>query len=312
MSVYVVREVWKYSAAENSDLLTLLAISDSASKEEGICWPSQQSICSMTKLSERAVRDSIRSLEEAVEIETRKAIRRRTRINVYRVVLGDYASVELDPDNLPFRMLEPFSTTVEIAARKALLEGSDDRQILPVVNGATTGTFQRDDRQISPLSKEGPEGNRQTEETKTVSSVPADAAEGDGGFEISLALSAELGVALATLTRSERGGWELAVSQLAEVGATAAEIKARCSAYRLRWPDMALTPLALVRHWSFLGAAIEIASSASPLDRWLEVAMQFDPETAHELLDDRGGVDDATKARYHALLDERFAERQVA
>lgn len=312
MSVYVVREVWKYSVAENSDLLTLLAISDSASKEEGICWPSQQSICSMTKLSERAVRDAIRSLEDAVEIETRKAIRRRTRINVYRVILGDYASVELDPDNLPFRMLEPFSTTAEIASKKAILEGSDDRQNLPVVDEATTGTFPLDDRQISPLSKEGPVGNRQTEETKIVSSVAADAAEGDGRFEISLALSAELGIALAKLTRDERGGWELAVSQLAEVGAGVEDVKARCAAYRTRWPEMALTPLALVRHWSFLGAAIEIAASSNPLDRWLEVATQFDPETAHELLDDRAGVDDTTRARYHALLDERFAERRVA
>lgn len=315
MSVDVYREVWRHSRSEHGARLTLLALADNASKNEAIAYPGQPLLMEMTRLKERGLRDSLRWLEEEVEIETRQAMKRRTRINVYRVLLGEFAAVVIDPSNLPFRLLQPFSSPNQIATRRAAKSaGREEGPTDP-----TTGRNGGDDRQNPPLSKEGPGLDPETREPKNSSLVAADAAEGEGRVvEIGVALSAALGVQLRTLTRSERGAWERAVHELADVGATRDDVTARCAAYRVRWPEIALTPMALVRHWSLLGAAVEIASPTRKVEEWIDqTAVLFDPETAHELLDDRPGLADAERIRLHQLLDQRFVaggedEREVA
>lgn len=53
-------------------------------------------------------------------------------------------------------------------------------------------------------------------------------------------------------TRTERGGWNKAVKDLREAGATPADVKSRCAEYRRRWPAVSLTPTALAKHWGAL------------------------------------------------------------
>jgi hypothetical protein len=305
VSVYVTREIWKFSRAEHGALLTLLAIGDSGHKDYGTSILKQSSIAKMTRLGETAVRDGVRWLEDAGEIETRQAVRRRTRINVYRVLLGEFADVIVDGDDLGVRLLEPFSTPEEIAARR-LGTASDDRRIPPVVTAATTAGIRGDDRRNPRSHKEEPVLDPVTREANA-SLVPADAGERESRkVEISLALSAALGVQLAGMTRHERGGWEKAIAELADVGATRDEVTARCAAYRDRWPDVALTPIALARHWSTLGVVVATAKP-SGFDAWVTSApSMFGREMAHEIVDDTSRLDDAERARRHRLVDERF------
>lgn len=313
MSVYVTREVWKFSRAEHGALLTLLAIADSAHKDYGTSRLKQTSIASMTRLDVRAVRDAVRWLEEHLEIETRQAMKGRARLNVYRVILGEYEQAEVDPDDLGLRLLEPFSTVAELAERRAATN-SDGRQILPVVAGPTSGSFRSDDRQFLPSHKEEPVLDQVTEEANA-SSVPAGAGERETRKqEISLALSALLGLELRGMTRAERSKWETAIAQLVKVGATRAQVEARCVAYRAIWPSVRLTAWALVTHWSELGAAVVSGAGADPVAAWCERAPEmFELDVARELLDDRAGLTDDQRTVYHRRLDEAYAlQRQVA
>jgi hypothetical protein len=52
------------------------------------------------------------------------------------------------------------------------------------------------------------------------------------------------------LSRSERGRYNRAAKELAEIGVTAEEIRRRAQEYRRRWPNVPLTPTALVANWT--------------------------------------------------------------
>jgi hypothetical protein len=136
--------------------------------------------------------------------------------------------------------------------------------------------------------------------------LPADADEEE--FGIRLALSAAIGVDLDRMTKRERGQWDLAVRELAAAGATADDVTARCAAYRRIWPDARLTPLAISKHWSTLGAEVQQAK-AGGFDGWLEQApSRFSREMAHEIVDDAQLADLEERARRHLAIDERFDE----
>jgi translation initiation factor IF-1 len=96
------------------------------------------------------VRDAIRLARGEVEIETRQAVKGRARINVYRVLLGDFALVEVDEDELACRLLEPFSTPAEVAAMKAATaarrppeSGARQARPRPPENAGTTARIRR-------------------------------------------------------------------------------------------------------------------------------------------------------------------------
>ena len=76
----------------------------------------------------------------------------------------------------------------------------------------------------------------------------------------------------APTTASGRGAWNKAIRELREAGATAPNIKAAASAYRHQWPDIAITPTALAKHWHVL-APVE-APDVNPLARALAWARQ--------------------------------------
>lgn len=79
------------------------------------------------------------------------------------------------------------------------------------------------------------------------------------------ALTDELGE---VTTRTERGRRNKALKELRAVGATAADIRERCAAYRSRWPEIDLTANALVGNWSLLSGPVP-RGRQSNLDRAL-------------------------------------------
>lgn len=58
----------------------------------------------------------------------------------------------------------------------------------------------------------------------------------------------------AGLTKTERGEVNNAVKQLRDIEAPVDQVHAKARAYRKRWPEMDLTPSALVKHWSKIDA----------------------------------------------------------
>ena len=113
-------EAWKHTRSRNAAWMVLTALSDAADKTTAITWRSERELGEFTHLAEKSVRNGLRWLEAHHEIETRVAQRGRRRINVYRVVLGRYAEIDLDELDLdlPFPLLEPFSRPADIAGRR--------------------------------------------------------------------------------------------------------------------------------------------------------------------------------------------------
>jgi hypothetical protein len=69
------------------------------------------------------------------------------------------------------------------------------------------------------------------------------------------ALTVACGIDTKQLTTTARGATNRAVSELRAVAATPEQIAARASAYRRTYPNAALTPSALVKHWGQLNGA---------------------------------------------------------
>lgn len=125
MSVRVLTKVFQHSEATLAARLVLLALADSAS-DDGVTWIGQDEIAAKAKVVNSTARRCIGELEDAGEVETRKAQRGRRRINVYRVKMPGLS--EPAYDRLPFELSEPFSTTADIERSS----GDDDRRSTPM------------------------------------------------------------------------------------------------------------------------------------------------------------------------------------
>jgi hypothetical protein len=58
------------------------------------------------------------------------------------------------------------------------------------------------------------------------------------------------GIATGNLTRSSRGQLNKAVKELREINATDEQVRLKAKAYKRQYQNAALTPMALVKHWS--------------------------------------------------------------
>ena len=90
MSVRVITWVWDHSMSEGTDRLVLLALADSAD-DNGSCWPSVLTLARKTRVSERTVRRSIRTLEALGELHT--VLGSGTTSNRYRIMLDPRVQV---------------------------------------------------------------------------------------------------------------------------------------------------------------------------------------------------------------------------
>ncbi len=91
MSIEVMTAVWKYSKAEGTDLLVMLALADNAN-EDGECWPSIRYIARKCRIDDRTVQRRIRGLETTGEVVVIRGAGKAstpggTRSNKYRIVI---------------------------------------------------------------------------------------------------------------------------------------------------------------------------------------------------------------------------------
>lgn len=73
--------------------------------------------------------------------------------------------------------------------------------------------------------------------------------------EVREAVESVCGISRESTTHRAAQQLDLAQRELAAVGATPSEVRERANVYRTRWPDAALTPMALVKHWPSLNGA---------------------------------------------------------
>lgn len=247
MSVRVINEVLEESSSVLGARLVALVLADAA-HPDGITWLGQTELRRRTRLSERAVRDGLRALEELDELESRKAQRGRRRINVYRVIVGAIGEVEPDYNDLPFALAAPFSRPADVAARRE----ERDRQNPPVVTAGRPATVAADERQGLPV----PIGNRQ-EEPSTLSTKTVESALADRKNELEQrvadvfdACTAHVEPAPAIPVR-RREYARLVRLLVVEVGATPEEVERRANAYRKHetFGGVILTLAALVKWW---------------------------------------------------------------
>ena len=65
----------------------------------------------------------------------------------------------------------------------------------------------------------------------------------------------------ASLTKSARGQLNKSVKELRDIGATEEQVGGKAAAYRRQYPNITLTPTALIKHWAGLAAAGSVKSS---------------------------------------------------
>lgn len=295
--------------------------------------------------SPRQVPRSIASLraEALDELEVRTAQDGRRRILIYRVIVGRLRLLDVDLSRIPYRLDRPFSSPAELALpwarRPANLAGgqgedagsadgssasaSDERRPANLAGGrgaddlpsapGRPANFDSDDlpsatgharASVDPSLKARP-GPVLTEASSIEkASVPAAA----GEEELLEVLADELG--LRPATRSEHGAWGKALKEIAEVGATADELRARCRRYRELWPQTVLTPKALSNQWTLLSAEAETSSGGgNTKEAWIEeTSWRLVAEDAHEIVDGWPQLDPAQRSLYHERVDEVRAE----
>lgn len=73
------------------------------------------------------------------------------------------------------------------------------------------------------------------------------------------------------LTKTARGQINAALKELRDISATPADLEAKAAAYRKTWPEITITPTALVKHWAQLatvrGGVAKCDDCRQPLDK---------------------------------------------
>lgn len=302
----------------------------------------RKSISCGTRLAEGTVREAIKALQLKGELQVAKAQRGRRQINVYRVTVGWLREIEPNYTDLPFKLKEPFPRLPSnsdggherdsasplqdpnLSAAPRPPWNSDGSQGASISEGLPSefGPDHRGNTDLTTVEIPAPtragvigasrEPSRESsDERQRTSLVPP-----TGGERARLVdqlkweLTAQLGCK--PVTRSEHGHWGKAIAELVDAGADPDELRRRVVVYRRRWPGAALTPMALVRHWGFLGVAVE--AKTDPHEAWLEQSSWQlpEPEDAHWIVDSWTDVDDDERQVLHDRVDSIRAERDEA
>jgi hypothetical protein len=101
-------------------------------------------------------------------------------------------------------------------------------------------------------SKPVPETDTDTEEEQLLGARPRREVRPRAPDPIWDALTAACGIDTKQLTTTARGATNRAVAELRAIDATPDQIRTRAGAYRRTYPNVALTPSALVKHWGQL------------------------------------------------------------
>lgn len=266
---------------------TVVAKLGDNANDDGEAWPSIATIAYETELGERTVQRSLAALESVGVICRRERPRRST---VYLLMMEG-------PGAAPMKAQRTGAVPAPIA--NARMGAADGRPWVPLTTVKGAGAAPRTVRE--PSEEQTP---------------PAPPPDGEGvesdSLEIELALTVALG--RSPVTNSEKRGWRRVAKDLAQAGATADDVTARCAEYRRVWPSAKLTPVALVRHWSMLGGSVDLdrkQADGATLDAWVEkTAWQLPLAAVLDILESRG-LDALAIAEVVARCEELLAEHDA-
>lgn len=232
---------YKQSVRPVGAKFVLVALANYANGD-GYCYASQERIAGDVSQGVRTVRRHLAALEAAGWIVRERRMSKGGGRAADGFYLVGYT------DELPAKMAS--KQPAKLAANREGVTGQNGQGV--------TGQFRQGYRPVStPTIKElEPTIEPTIRETRSSSHVRAVPKPSRASDPIWDALVAEIGHG--PETKSERGAWNTAVSQLREVEATAEQVRDRCRRYRAEWPKVRLTPTAIVRHWS------EFATSQVP------------------------------------------------
>lgn len=160
MSIRVLNEVFDHSHASGTDLCVLIALADAAS-HDGVTWlpieadPPKKSITSRAHCSKSSAIRAVQFLEQDLqELQVVKVRRRSSFVNVYRVVVGSIADVEVDYERIPFELPYRFGEGVRLTPsprerRAAQAQRTDEAR--PEVEGVSL-TLSSEPLTVSPAA----------------------------------------------------------------------------------------------------------------------------------------------------------------
>lgn len=248
-----------------------------------LCWhanaatgeskPGQPTIAAEAKCSPRKVRDAIHVLETIRLIDVIRVVGKPI---VYRLL-----APPKDPIRMPLEEISAACGAAPTPACGAVLQigpwhevpqtpacGATvqigPRHVVPQNNKEES--FQKEpEKNLNPLEERLFETD---ESSNPQTAKPAPKREPDPLWD---ALVASLHWNPKELTKPARGSISAALRDLREVDATPEEVERRASRYRAKYPNAALTPNALAKHWSGLSADIPLPVSGSKVYRDADV-----------------------------------------
>ena len=239
MSVRLISEVLR-TPLGTSQKMVLLVLADAAS-EDGVAWPRQSTISTRASLSDRSVR---RILDELAGLDLvsweQRGLRRS---NMYQInVAGLRALAELGDD---FDDVDEEADTMSVP---------DSPERTPTAGPDRTRTA---GQERTPTA--GPKG--------TVRGTAREEPKRDEIFET---LCRVCGIDwTASMTRTQRGRINAAAKEIREIGGTPDEILRVAAAYRIRWPEIDVTPQGIVGNWNLVRAPLPGAEDAGRARRSL-------------------------------------------
>lgn len=227
MSIRIMTKVWALNIP-SSEKFVALALADNAS-DEGVCWPSIDTIAKKCSLSRRSVIDQVAKLREIGLIKTESR--------------GHKKSLRFDFDVTVLNRLLKFSSGANsaphdqaVTCNACTAEGGSEVQILHPEPSV----------EEEPSDKEPtgvPVGNSSKQQARRDPVVDQ--------------LVIESGGVLDQTTPRQFRKAGIAASEIRKVApmVTAEEIRARAAAYRKKYHYAAVTPMAIAGHWGELSSA---------------------------------------------------------
>jgi len=130
VSVYLTTHVWHHSKHKGTALLLVLALADQAN-DEGVCWPSVQTLAHKTRLSERSVQNLLPEVLGSGEVEVLKETHGGHSPRVYRVVAPPAPARAPTPRGAKSSPLRKRRPGVQISGSRGEESGSPGVQLLP-------------------------------------------------------------------------------------------------------------------------------------------------------------------------------------
>ena len=229
MSIESIAICLHHSKSAKTDKLVLLGIANHDG--DGGAWPSVATLAKYANCSERHVQRAVANLVELGEVTIEKQrggndkTRPDRRPNLYKVLVRCPAECDGSSQH---RLRGDADDTPQIGATKDEERGdiSSDNGVTPV---SPEPSLEPSDK---PLAAKPPESVTRKKDTlfETVAEV--------------------CGISTGNLTRSSRGQLNKAAKELREINATDEQVRLKAKAYKRQYQNAALTPMALVKHWS--------------------------------------------------------------